>query len=234
MHTLYGFPMSCALAVHITLVQQALPFSITWLDRGPGRKIGNRDFDAINPKRKVPTLVLPSGEVLTEITGVLAHLGEVDGEPPQTRRRRIEWLSFLATELHQQVLGPTFDPATPQVAIDDAHERLLPPVLAHLEATLSQRPTLLDTEEPTSVDAYLIWALVLLRFRWPEAVSTPGLASFSKRMLGYDFVRGPLGVERLALRQGAHPEAPQAGPLERAPSKPQPPPPAADDEAKQR
>jgi glutathione S-transferase len=191
--------MSCSLAVHITLVQQDVPFTISWAQRGPARKVGTPSFEAINPKRKVPTLVLPDGEVLTEITCVLATLAEGLGpEGAATRRRRIEWLSFLATELHQQVLGPAFDAATPAAAAEDARTRLLPPVLAHLEDTLARRETLLGGAAPEGADAYLFWGLLLLRHRWPEVV-TPTLQAFSKRMLAHAFVSGPLAVEREAM-----------------------------------
>ena len=63
MHTLYTFPFACSFAVHIGLERLAVPFEITWVDRGYARKIMTNGFDALNPKRKVPALVLPDGEV---------------------------------------------------------------------------------------------------------------------------------------------------------------------------
>lgn len=201
MHTLYTFPMSCSLAVQMVLVQHDVPHRLETVERGPARKVGTEGFDAVNPKRKLPTLVLPDGEVLTEVVGVLAHLGEqlapVDA---RTQRRRVEWLAFLATELHQQVLGPLFDPASPDAAIRDATERLLPPVLAHVEDHLATRETVLGGP-PDGVDTYLFWGLTLLRLARPDSVAAPGLTAFRRRMREHDFVSGPLDAATQRVRR---------------------------------
>lgn len=166
-HTLYAFPFSCSLAVHVALVHYDVPHALRWVQRGPGRQAESADLKRVNPKRKVPTLVLPSGEVLTEIE----------------RRRLIEWLAFTATELHKTVLAPAFDPAVSQEAREDTRQRLLPTVLAPLEAALAGRDTLLGGPAPTVADAYVTWGLLLLCTLWPDAVATPGLVAYRRRMV---------------------------------------------------
>lgn len=196
MYTLYTFPMACSVAVEITLTQHDVPHILNTVARGSARKIDSPGFEAVNPNRKVPTLVLPSGETLTEMVGVQAYLGETFAPvDAATQRRRIEWLSVLATELHQGVLAPLFDKAAPAAAIEDATERLLPPLLAHLEAHLTHRDTLLGGP-PDGADAYLVWALVLLRFARPESVATPALTRFRRQMLQHAFVSAPLAASR--------------------------------------
>lgn len=200
-HTLYAVPFTCSLAVHLTLAQQGLPTTLRWLSRGPRRQITGEAFAALNPKRKVPTLVLPDGEVLTEIVGVLLFLdeGAHPDRPAAERRRLIEWLSFLATELHKPVLAPAFDPAVSDEARLDARDRLLPTVLEPLERALAERETLLAGPEPTVADAYLLWGLLLLRNLWPETVTTPHLTAFRKRMMALPYVQQVIAVEREAL-----------------------------------
>lgn len=164
MHTLYSFPFSCALAVQITLARYGVPFELEQVDRGGDRKTAEGPFTTVNAKRKVPALRLPDGEILTEIVAILHHLdtqhAPVDA---RTARRRLERLAFLSSEVHQQVLGPTFDRHTPSETLDDLRSRVLPPVLADLER--------LDLDARDGADAYLVWTLLLLRFRWPEALS---------------------------------------------------------------
>ena len=157
MHTLYAFPFSCSLAVHVTLVQHDVPHALRWVQRGPGRQATSAELERLNPKRKVPTLVLPSGEVLTEIVGVLLYLDEQHnpGRPHAERRRLIEWLAFTATELHKTVLAPAFDPAVTPEARDDARLRLLPTAVAPLEGALAGRATLLGGPVPSVADVYV-------------------------------------------------------------------------------
>ena len=201
-HTLYTAPMTCALAMHAHLHRHAVPFELKWVARGPRRRIGTVGYAEQNPKAKVPALRLPDGELLTEIVAILAHLDEVHGpdRSARGRRRLLEWLSFLATEVHQAVLGPTFDPESPAGAKQDADERLLGPVLAHLQAQLERSPTLLGDDAPSTADLYLLWAGLLLRYRWPERVEGTALDRFDQWMLGLDYVREPVRLHRARLQ----------------------------------
>lgn len=201
MHTLYAFPFACSQAVHAVLRAQGIEPELRWVPRGPARKVADADLATVNPKRKVPTLVLPDGTVLTEIVSVLHALDAPTDRTPSERRAHLEWLAFLATELHQQVLGPLFDPDTPQETLPDLKQRLLPPVLAHLEATVHEHGTLLGTD-PSPADHYLVWGLLLLGIRWPEMVATPGLQAFRARMLEQPALQQTLAIERARSRDG--------------------------------
>lgn len=196
---LYCAPFTCTVAVRIELARLELPHETRHVSRGPARQVPDDALAALNPMRKVPTLVLPDGEVLTEMVAVLLHLDESTTErAPAERRRLVNWLAFVATELHKMVLAPAFDPETPDEAITDARARLLPPVLAHVEAHLATSPFLMGAD-PCGVDAYLLWAVLLLRFRWPEAVDTPALTRFRRAMLAFPHVPPILADERARL-----------------------------------
>lgn len=199
-YILYAFPFACSFAVHLTLVQQGLPTELRWVRRGPRRQAEGADLERLNPKRKVPVLVLPDGEVLTEMVGVLLHL-DVQRHPdraPAERRRLVEWLSFTATELHKPVLAPAFDPVVSDEAREDARTRLLPTALDPLEAALSDRETLLGGP-PGVADAYLLWSLLLLRNLWPDAVQTPALLGYRKRLLAEPVVGQVIARERAVM-----------------------------------
>ncbi|MEO0599954.1 MAG: glutathione S-transferase N-terminal domain-containing protein [Myxococcota bacterium] len=199
MHQLYTFPMACSVVVQMVLEQHGVPYTTHDVVRGPARKVGTEGFATVNAKRKVPTLVLPDGEVLTEIVSIL-HSLDAAGAPvdPATQRRRLEWLAYVATELHQPILGPMFDPDAPSAVVEDAIERMLPPVLAHIEGFLVDRETLLEGP-PCSADAYLLWAIVLLGARRREWVRTPGLDGFRRRMMAHAFIAGPLAADQKKL-----------------------------------
>lgn len=199
-HVLYTFPFSCALAVELVLRLHGQPYTVHRVTRGPGRKVATEALAAINPKRKVPTLVDAHGHVHTEIVAILHHLDEAGvARTGPERRAHLEWLCFVASELHQQVLGPAFDPATPEATVEDIGARLLPPVLAHVEAVLAEHDHLIGDDRPSGADAYLLWALLLVRTRWPEAAARPGIQRFLGWMLSHDAVREGVRREQEAL-----------------------------------
>lgn len=196
---LYSFPFSCALAVRLVLLQQGRPHDTRWVRRGPGRRATGAGLALHNPKQKVPTLVLEDGEVLTEVVSILAFLDAGAGRAAPERRRQLEWLSFIATELHQAVLGPLFDPSAPPAARTDAVERLLPGVLDHLDHTLQGSRTLLGGP-PSPADAYLLWGLLLLRDHDASLLDArPALGRFLGARLAEPWVRAGLHEERRAL-----------------------------------
>ncbi len=200
-HTLFAAPFTCSLAPHLVLRQHGIPHHVRWVRRGPGRNIQDLDFAKLNPKRKVPALVLPEGTTVTENIAVLTVLDRLStpSRPEADRTRMLEWLSFLSTELHKTVLVLAFDPQMPEVAVQDAHDRLLSPILAHLDARLTVAPTLLGGTTPTGADALLLWALLLLTNRWPDLQLPPALLASRNRMLALDHVRTTLAIERAAM-----------------------------------
>jgi glutathione S-transferase len=203
-YTLYASPFTSSFAVHCVLRQQGLPTEVQWVQRGPRRQISGASYQEVNPKGKVPALRLPSGELLTEIVGVLHYLQtQVGFEDARQTRRHLEWLSLVCSELHQAVLGPAFDPGSPPVAVADVRERLLPTILEPLAARLTQEATLLGTEHPTAADAYLCWALMLVRNKWPDFQLDPALFAYWGRMARVSYIAQTVAAERDALVSAA-------------------------------
>lgn len=201
MHVLYASPFSCSFAVHLVLRQQGIPHELKWVDRGEGRLIRQADLGRINPFRKVPTLILPDGEVTTEVSSILLSLDPEPRSPNHTRQHQA-WLSVVATELHKPLLAPAFDAQCPELVWRDALERLIPHTLGVIETHLEDRETLLAAPQatgtrPSPADAYLFWALTLMRFRWPELLS-PNLARFHA-----SYVSRPWAGPTLAIEQAA-------------------------------
>ena len=94
------------------------------------RTTSGADYWAINPKGAVPALDLGDGQVLTENAAILQFLGDLSGNatllPPVgdlQRYRVLEWLNFIATELHKG-FGLLWNPASSDEAKQGARDLL--------------------------------------------------------------------------------------------------------------
>jgi glutathione S-transferase len=205
--TLFAIPFACSLAAHVALREARLPHAIRWVERGTGRLRDGGDYREINPKAKVSALQLADGAVVTENVAVLLCIAELAGGPlavPAERDARLAlyaWLGFVATELHKQVLAPSFDPAAPDETRRDVLARLLPGVLEHPEAALARAPFLLG-ERFSVADAYLLWSLLLVGQLGVRLQEYPALCAYRGRLLERDSVQGALAIERRALAAG--------------------------------
>lgn len=77
------FRSSAAYRVRIALNLKTIPYEMEFVhlakDGGHNRR---PDYKAINPQMKLPSLVLSSGEILTQSLAIIEYLDEVYPEPP--------------------------------------------------------------------------------------------------------------------------------------------------------
>jgi glutathione S-transferase len=73
---LYLTPGACSLADHIALHEAGLEFDRVRVDLQTNRTEGGGDFNEVNPKGYVPTLVLDDGQLLTENVAILCWIAE--------------------------------------------------------------------------------------------------------------------------------------------------------------
>ena len=111
---LYYSPGACSLATHIAAKEAGLALDLERVDLKTHRTEHGEDYRRLNPKGYVPALELDDGTLLTENVAILPFIADQRPEaglapPPQTmaRTRLLEWLGFLATELHK-AFGPIF------------------------------------------------------------------------------------------------------------------------------
>ncbi|KHL24097.1 glutathione S-transferase [Croceibacterium mercuriale] len=109
--TLYTMPGTCSLAANIAIAWIDAPVAIRNMAYGDHKKDA---YLSINPKGKVPAIRFADGDVLTELSAILAWLGAEhggDGYARDTRlgRREAEALSYMTTEVHG-AYGPHFAP----------------------------------------------------------------------------------------------------------------------------
>ncbi|MGH8716272.1 MAG: glutathione transferase GstA, partial [Burkholderiales bacterium] len=86
------------------------------VDLANKRTTSGEDYSKVNPKGYVPAIKLDDGQVLTEVAVILQYLTDQkpqSGLAPKAgtmeRYRLMEWLNFVATEIHK-TLGALFNP----------------------------------------------------------------------------------------------------------------------------
>jgi glutathione S-transferase len=155
---LYYSPGACSFAPHVALIEAGLPFEAVKVDLRKHALADGTDYYGINPKGYVPLLELDDGTRLSEVAVILQYIAD---RKPGTlapvfgsieRYHLMEWLNFIATELHKQ-FGPLWYPDTPDVTKDRQHATLAKR-LAYVAATLGQQPFLMG-QDFTVADAYL-------------------------------------------------------------------------------
>lgn len=105
-YILYGSRGSGSLAIELALSEAGVPFRVedTSIEGAAQR---SEWFSAINPQRKVPALLTPQGETLTESAAILLSLDERHREaallPPAgtpERAQALRWLLFISSEIY--------------------------------------------------------------------------------------------------------------------------------------
>ncbi len=131
---LYHEVRGCSLAVDIVARELGQPLQLEWVDMKTKRLLDGSDYLRVNAKGTVPTLELPDGQHLSEgcvITQYLADQYPGNTLLPATglaRYRVLEWMSFIAADLHKGGFMPLFKAITPPeykaIARSHLHARL--------------------------------------------------------------------------------------------------------------
>lgn len=105
---LYYSPGACSLAVHIALRELGLPFEAARVDLATHRLADGSDYYTISPRGYVPVLEFDDGARHSEVASLLQYLADRDAAQTligptgsQHRLEVVEWLSFVASELHK-------------------------------------------------------------------------------------------------------------------------------------
>lgn len=203
---LYFSPGACSLAVRIALAEAGLPFAAEKVDLRAHQLADGTDYYAINPKGYVPVLELPDGTRLTEVAVLLQYVADrVPGTLAPAygsldRYRVMEWLGFIATELHKQC-APLWNPATPD-ATKDAVRAQLGRRLAQVARVLAAQPYVTGPAFGIA-DAYLFTILNWAPMLAVDLAPHPALAAFQARVAARPAVRRALVAEGLVKEDAA-------------------------------
>jgi glutathione S-transferase len=162
-YVLYFAPGACSLSPHVALREAGAAFELERVDLRTKRLASGGDYLAINPNGYVPALRLPDGNVLTEAAVMVQYIADqhatAELAPPAgtfARYRLMEWLNFIATELHK-AMGPLYHPLAHDPYKDAVKQRFAKR-WAHVATSLGDQPYLLG-DRFTIADGYLVYAM---------------------------------------------------------------------------
>lgn len=117
---LYHEVRGCSLAVDIVARELGIPLELIWVDVPRKKLPDGTNYHWINPKGQVPTLELPDGQHLSEGAVIMQYLADqcpgTDMIAPAgtlQRYRIMEWMSFIASDLHKAGFMPLIKKVTP-------------------------------------------------------------------------------------------------------------------------
>lgn len=125
---LYWGPHTCAIGTHLLLEEIGRPFEVEKIDVAGGAT-KEPWFTSLNPKSKVPILVLDDGRVLTEFGAIAVWLARQAPElkllpsDPDEEERALSLMDYAVGTIHGQGFARVFMPAKfePQ---DPVHQTL--------------------------------------------------------------------------------------------------------------
>jgi glutathione S-transferase len=197
---LYYAPAACSLAPHIALTEAGLPHDLVRVDLRTHTLPDGSDYRAVNPKGYVPTLELDDGARLTEAAVVLQYIA--DRKPgtlapafgSMERYRLMEWLNFIATELHKG-FGPLWHSDTPEATRQSAIATL-GKRFDYLAPFLARQPYLTGATF-TIADAYLFTILSWAAHLKVDLGRWPALTQYLARVGARPKVQDALRAEHL-------------------------------------
>lgn len=194
--TLYAIPFTCSFAAHLGLRAWQLDHQVVFVDRATRLAQDGTHLTALNPKDRVSTLVTPE-RVITENCAVLLHLatraGVVTDLPSAVEH--VEWLSFIATELHKRVMAPVHRERTPTARRERLIADPLPWGLDQVEARLASR-TWLVGDRVGPADLYLVWVALLTDNLGVDLGRWPAVRGLMRRVLSTQWARAAIAMEQ--------------------------------------
>lgn len=159
---LYYSNGACSLVPRIIINELKLPctFVAVNLKESPKKTQEGDIFATITPKDAVPVLQTDDGQILTENAVILQYLADTAKAtqllPPIgdfNRYRVLEWVNFIATDLHKGV-GALFNPKLTQQMKDEVTLPIIQRKLSFVNDALQNKKYLMG-DHFTLPDAYL-------------------------------------------------------------------------------
>ena len=119
-------PGACSIGIHVLLEEIGKPYEAQLVNLREGAQF-KPEFTSVNPKSKVPTLVLDDGSVLTEYSAIAYYLARTNPEKKllpddvEGQARVLEALDYAVSSVHMQGFSRLFRASnyTPNPADED-------------------------------------------------------------------------------------------------------------------
>ncbi len=116
MPKLFYAPGACSLGIHVLLEEIGAPFEAVRVNLREGEQF-KPEFQAVNPKAKVPALVRDDGTTLTEFPAIAYYLAATNPQAgmlpqgPEALARAMEVTDYAVATVHMQGFSRIFRPA---------------------------------------------------------------------------------------------------------------------------
>jgi glutathione S-transferase len=207
--TLHYSPGACSLAPHILLNETGVAYDLVLTSTSDGTT-KSAAFKAINPKGRVPVLVV-DGEVLTEVPAICALISAqrpdlaLMGRTPMEQARVLEWFNWLSGTLHGQAIAGMFRPYrfsdddSVWPAISAKARETLADGHAQIEARLSGRDFACG-DHFTAADAMLLFVFRMSnRLGFDTGATAPHFTAWARRLETRPSVSAMLAAEGISL-----------------------------------
>jgi len=198
---LYYAPAACSQAPHIVAREAGLEIELAKVNFPDKVTDDGEKLTDVNPKGAVPALRLDDGEMLTENAVILQYLADLAPNSELAipasgieRYRLLEWLNFIATELHKG-FGPLWNPATPD-SFKEATREALGKKFDYLQEKIGDGPYILG-DRFSILDAYAFAVLNWTKIHSIDIARWPGLSRYLARIAERPAVRETLRAEGL-------------------------------------
>jgi glutathione S-transferase len=201
--TLYYAPIAFSLVPLVTLHESGADFDVKPISL-KNKQQHNADYLRINPKAKVPVLVV-DGEALTENVAILTWLAsafpaaKLLPTDPKNAIKALSLMAWCASGLHPP-LTRIFNPARycdAPGSEESVHKLALEEVIKNfkiVDGLLAGKEWMFD--HWTAVDAYLFWVWRRFGIFKIEIPPFPNYAGHGERMMKRDSVKRALAFER--------------------------------------
>lgn len=197
---LYYSKGACSLVPRIIINELGLQCEFESVNLANKQTQAGKDYYAINPKGAVPVLITNNNETLTENAVILQYLADTAKAEQLlpsvghfSRYRVLEWLNFVATELHK-TFGPLFNPNIPQEVKDNISIPMLKTKLGYVNNQLEKNKYLCG-DHFTLPDAYLFVMVTWSMHFKINFKELPHIARFYSEMLKRRSVQQSLDEE---------------------------------------
>ena len=199
---LFYSPGACSLAPHIAARETGLTLTLQKVDLATHRLADGSAYHAINPRGYVPAMQFDDGTVHTEVASLLQFIADrapkagllaPAGSPE--RLQTIEWVSFVASELHRTFSPWLWHKETPDATKKACRDKLAVR-FAELDSRLDGRQWLAG-ETFTIADIYCFTIVNWSNFLGIPLASTSHLQAYLARVAERPAVREALVAEGL-------------------------------------
>jgi glutathione S-transferase len=183
------------------LRELGLTFEAVRMDGKTHTLADGTDYYTLNPKGSVPALLLDDGALLTEGAVIVQYLADLKPESKlapkfgtMERYRLMEWLNFIATDLHKQV-SPLYNPKLGDEMRAIIKDRFVQ--RAGIAAKQLEHSSFLMGETFTVADSYLFVILNWTKRLELDLSKYPSLAAFQARVAARPAVQAAMKAEGL-------------------------------------